>query len=104
MASAYHTALDAAGGEGSVGGQDRVSKQKAWFRRRNQCTNTTCLHQIYEQRLETLIANQAQAPDAAQSELAVSEGKITDSGPRYSVMATYPVFRDPAREPANRTR
>lgn len=31
----------------------------------------------------------------------ISEGKITDSGPRHAVTATYPIFQDPAMGPAN---
>lgn len=76
-----------------------VAEQRAWLKRRNRCTNTTCLHKRYEARIQALAATLADRRD--QDVQGVSEGRITDSGPRHSLSALYPVFKDPGLAEVN---
>lgn len=76
-----------------------LGEQRRWLERRNGCGNTTCLHALYEARVRALRTAAGQTGDA--SAAALSQGKITDSGPHHSVSALYPVFEDPALAAAN---
>ncbi|NEV62957.1 DUF3298 domain-containing protein [Thiorhodococcus minor] len=94
MADSFRAAREAASDPDSL-----LAEQRAWLKRRNRCSNITCLHDLYEARIQAL---RTRAPGARdQAAPAVSEGRITDTGPRHSLSALYPVFTDAALAEVN---
>ncbi|NEX21759.1 DUF3298 domain-containing protein [Thiorhodococcus mannitoliphagus] len=95
MAERFRTAQESAADPTAM-----LTEQRAWLKRRNACRNTTCLHERYEARIQSLKASLAGTSDPSTPE--VSEGRITDSGPSHSLSVLYPVFADPGLAEVNR--
>lgn len=81
--------------------------QAAWLKRRDQCSNTTCLHRLYDQRIVELAGYGAGGPGSRAPRgrpIEYTQGTISDSGPHHSLIAVYPVLpgKGPAIDSANR--
>jgi uncharacterized protein len=101
LAKAYRSALAAVNGSDSARGKQLRVEQRIWLKRRNQCQDSACLLEVYDERLRVLTATRAH--DVPVAKLPISERKITDSGPHFSLAATYPVFQDAGMERINQT-
>ena len=107
MSSGYHGARKATK-TANPGLHARIGREQAvWLKRRDQCTNTTCLHQLYDQRIVELAAYGAGGPGSRAPRggtIEYARGTISDSGPHYALIAVYPVLpgEGPAIESANR--